>query len=264
MLWILNVMDCTPTSCQLKFLTIGASEQAVKGSTTGTYQNFKNSRTKRIELLWSEVPSQPLASPPSPLLLQHSIPQPSASFLILVHTPRSSHRRIIDHGNNSLLALYTRCSALSCPLTIHLFTMEGKKRTKTKDSNQHTWMSWYGLHPRRWCSLGVRGWWKRCLHQEPHQNRLSPPSCSLIFLFFPNLVTSRPPPFTSAFSSTQGKKKTFYLLPDDTRESPNSATVRPHHQPRLHLHRPLMSYHFPTPYQSPSFRSLPSSLHPPF
>lgn len=64
-------------------------------------------------------------------------------------------------------------------------------------------MSWYGLHPRRWCSLGVRGWWKRCLHQEPHQNRLSPPSWSLLFFFFPkldNLPTSSvdkctPPPF---------------------------------------------------------------------
>jgi len=72
-------------------------------------------------------------------------------------------------------------------------------------------MSWYGLHPRRWCSLGVRGWWKRCLHQEPHQNRLSPPSCSLLFFFFPNLVTSRPPPSTSAhlrlFFYTEKKKK---------------------------------------------------------
>lgn len=59
-------------------------------------------------------------------------------------------------------------------------------------------MSWYGLHPRRWCSLGVRGWWKRCLHQEPHQNRLSPSSWSLLFFFFPNLITSGPPPSTSA------------------------------------------------------------------
>jgi hypothetical protein len=153
MLWILNFINCTPTSCQLKFLTIGASEQAVKGSTTGTYQNFKNSRTKRIELLWSEVPSQTLASPPSPLLLQHSAPQPSASFLILVHTPRSSHRRIIDHANNSLLALYTRCSALSCPLTIHLFTLEGKKRTKQKTLTNTP--EWVGMA----CILGGGAAW---------------------------------------------------------------------------------------------------------
>jgi len=155
MLWILNFMDCTPTSCQLKFLTIGASEQAVKGSTTGTYQNFKNSRTKRIELLWSEVPSQPLASPPSPLLLQDSTPQPSASFLLLVHTPRSSHCRINRPRKQftigSLHPLF--CSLLSPHHYPSLHT--GGKKKEQKQKTLTNTPEWVGMA----CILGGGAAW---------------------------------------------------------------------------------------------------------